>query len=165
MYFKCLEKLYKWQTVNNMKFNGKQIQVLRYGPNNDLKNSTEYFTEDMENIIEQFSSLRDLGIILSDDGIFNSHIDKVVKTVRQKSGWIIRTFKSRRTQFLKQLWKTLLQCHVDYCSQLWKPGQQQEMMKIEKLFYDFSSKMPEIRDKNYWERLYHLKMLSQEGFS
>ena len=36
------------------------------------------------------------------------------------------------------------------------------MMKIEKLFYDFSSKIPEIREKDYWSRLSHLKMLSQE---
>ena len=116
----------------------------------------------MEFIIEQFSTLRDLGIMLSDDGKFSEHIDKVIKTVRQKSGWIMRTFKSRKPDFLKQLWKTLLQCHIDYCSQLWKPGQSQDMMKVEKLFYDYSSKMPGIRDKNYWDRLKHLKMLSQE---
>ena len=121
-----------------------------------------YFTEETENVIEQFSELRDLGIILSDDAKFSKHIDKIVKTVRQKSSWILRTFQTRQTDVLKQLWKSLLQCHIDYCSQLIKPGQAQDMMRIEKLFYDFSSKMPGIREKDYWARLAQLKMLSQE---
>ena len=76
-----LEKLYEWQTKNNMKFNGKKFQVLRYGSNEELKNNTMYFTEETENVIEQFSELRDLGIILSDDAKFSKHIDKIVKTV------------------------------------------------------------------------------------
>ena len=36
------------------------------------------------------------------------------------------------------------------------------MTRIEKLFYDFSSKIPEIRNMNYWERIKHLKMFSQQ---
>ena len=36
------------------------------------------------------------------------------------------------------------------------------MTKLEKLFSDFTSKMPEMRDKDYWTRLSMLKMLSQE---
>ena len=36
------------------------------------------------------------------------------------------------------------------------------MMRIEKLFYDFTAKIPEVREKNYWERLKHLKMYSQQ---
>ena len=157
-----LEKLYKWQNDNDMKFNGKKFQVLRYGPNEDLKNRTMYFTENMENVIEQFPELRDLGIILSDDAKFTKHVDKVVKTVRQKAGWIMRTFLTRQTDVMKQLWKTLLQPHIDFCSQLYKPGQAQDLLRIEKLFYDYSAKIPEIRDKDYWSRLSHLKMLSQE---
>ena len=157
-----MERLYKWQTDNKMKFNGKKFQVLRYGNNKELKENTLYFTENTESIIEEFTELRDLGIILSNDAKFSKHVDKVANTVRQKTGWILRTFRTRQTIILKQLWKSLLQPHIDYCSQLYKPGQAQEMLKIEKLFYDYTSKIPEIRDKNYWERLSHLKVLSQE---
>ena len=135
---------------------------MRYGADEDLKNSTSYFTEEMKDIIQQFSSLRDLGIIVSDNCKFDNHVDKVVKTVRRKIGWIMRTFTTRRTDIMKQLWKTLVQCHVDYCSQLYKPGTAQGMLAIEKLFYDFSAKIPEVRTENYWIRLKQLKMLSQE---
>ena len=157
-----LNKMFSWQTKNSMKFNGKKFQLMRYGSNEDMKNSTSYFTENMEDVIQQFSSLRDLGITMSDNAKFDNHVDKVVKTVRRKVGWILRTFSTRRTDVMKQLWKTLAQCHVDYCSQLYKPGTAQGMLAIEKLFFDFSSRIPEVRTQNYWARLKHLKMLSQE---
>ena len=157
-----LDKLFEWEENNNMKFNGATFQVLRYGRNEELKNNTEYFTGDMENIIEQFSSLRDLGITMSDNGKFEDHINKVCSKVRQKIGWIMRSFFTRRTDILKQLWKSLVQCHIDYCSQLYLPGQAQGMHLIEKLFYDFSSKIPEVREENYWVCLQKLNFLSQQ---
>ena len=39
-----LDTIYDWQNRNNMLFNGKKFEMLRYGPNNDLKNSTNYLT-------------------------------------------------------------------------------------------------------------------------
>ena len=136
---------------------------MRYGYNQEIKDNTVYFTKEMEGVIEQFDNLRDLGVIMTDDAKFTSHINKVVKQVRQKVGWMLRTFYSRKTEILKQLWKSLAQCHVDYCSQLYMPeGESSDMTRIEKLFYDFSSKIPEIRNMNYWERIKHLKMFSQQ---
>ena len=148
-----LDKFYLWEVKNKMKFNGSKFQCIRYGPNEELKNDTVYFTANMEGVIDQFSSLRDLGVILSDDAKFDCHIEKVVSKVRQKSGWIFRTFYSRSIEILKQLWKTVVQCHIDYCSQLYKPGQTKGMMAIEKLFYDFTSRIPELIQEHYWRRL------------
>ena len=157
-----LDTLYTWEKRNKMKFNGTKFQLLRYGPNENIKKDTLYFTSNMEEVIDQFSSLRDLGIIMSDDAKFSAHIDKVITKVRQKVGWVLRTFYTRRTDVLKQLWKTLIQCHIDYCSQLYMPSNSNEMQSLEKLFYDFSSKIPEVRDDNYWKRLQVLQMYSQE---
>ena len=99
---------------------------------------------------------------MSDDAKFEEHIEKVSKTVRQKVGWITRTFFTRNTDHLKHLWKTLVLCHIDYCSQLYMPGQGLGMLAIEKLFYNYSRLIPEVREDDYWTRLQKLKMLSQE---
>ena len=61
-----------------MKFNGSKFQLLRYGHKKDIKNNTIYFTSDMEKIIDQFASLQDLGVIMSDTARFDYHIEKVV---------------------------------------------------------------------------------------
>ena len=157
-----LDKLFVWQDKNSMLFNGGKFQLLRYGLNEELKNSTLYFTDNTEHIIERQSSVRDLGVILSDDGKFEAHLEKVCRKVRQKSGWIFRSFHTRRLDVMKHLWKTLVQCHVDYCSQLYKPGQAQGLQSLERLFYNFTSKIPDIRNIDYWSRLKVLKMYSQE---
>ena len=91
-----LEKLYTWQEKNNMKFNGKKFEVLRYGTNQDLKNSTNYLTPGAEDLIEVKESLRDLGIQMSDDAKFSQHISQVCSKVKQKCGWILRTFNCRK---------------------------------------------------------------------
>ena len=60
-----LDTIYNWQDTNNMQFNGKKFEMLRYGPNTDLKNSTNYLTPEYEDIIEVKENLRDLGVIIS----------------------------------------------------------------------------------------------------
>ena len=50
---KELDILYEWAEENNMKFNGKKFQVVRYGKDENLKNETLYFTENTENIVER----------------------------------------------------------------------------------------------------------------
>ena len=129
---KELEKLDEWAKSNNMQFNGKKFQVVRYGQNEELKNNTEYFSGSYEEIIDRFESIRDLGVQLSEDASFNEHIEKVCKKARQKSGWIYRTFYCRSPNFLKQMFKSLVQPHIDYCSQLWMPQEGANMAKIEK---------------------------------
>ena len=79
-----LEMLYSWEKENNMQFNARKFELLRYGCNEQLKMDTLYFTPRMEQIIEDKSELRDLGVIMSNDMKFSKHVSKVCTTVRQK---------------------------------------------------------------------------------
>ena len=81
-----LQKLYLWGKKNNMEFNSTKFQVIRYGRNTELKENTEYFTGDFEEIIERFSSLRDVGVQMSEDANFTEHIDNICEKVRQRCG-------------------------------------------------------------------------------
>ena len=101
-----LEKLYNWQEQNNMQFNGSKFELLRYGSNQLVKGNTAYFTPYYEDIIGEKENLRDLGIIMSSDCSFSSHVEAVCGKVRKTSGWILRTFFSRKTYIMKFLWKT-----------------------------------------------------------
>jgi hypothetical protein len=115
-----------------------------------------------ENFIERKESLRDLGIQMSEDAKFSTHIELVCSKVRQKCGWILRTFNCRSTFFMKFMWKTLVQGHIDYCSQLYFPNQSSELQSIENLQKTFTKKIPEVAHLDYWTRLKHLKMFSQQ---
>ena len=157
-----LEALYYWQKSNNMLFNCKKFEILRYGPKDNLKKSTEYFTPEYNEIIEAKDSLRDLGVILSNDGKFKNHIDNVCSKVSMKCGWVLRTFNCRSVPFMKFIWKSLIQPHIDYCSQLYLPTSKPEMEAIENLQKVYTKKIPELKRLNYWERLRALRMYSQQ---
>ena len=157
-----LENLYSWQEKNNMAFNGKKFEMLRYGRNENLKIETNYLTPKAEDIIEIKECLRDLGIQMSDDAKFDNHIAHVCSKVRQKCGWILRTFNCRSSFFMKFMWKSLVQGHIDYCSQLYFPNQSTQLEKIEDLQKTFTKKIPEVQNLDYWTRLKHLQMLSQQ---
>ena len=77
-------------------------------------------------------------------------------------GWILRTFRSRNKFFMKTMWKQILQPHVDYCSQLYFPGQSVELEKLETLQRVFTRKISEVKHMNYWDRLRALNLKSQE---
>ena len=108
-----------------------KFEVLRYGRNALLKESTSYLTSGCEALMEEKERLRDFGITISNDASFFSNEEFVCKQVRQKSGCILRFFKSRKTRFLKFMWKSLVQGQIDYCSQLYFPSKSSDMEKIE----------------------------------
>jgi len=35
--------MYRWQQINHMQFNENKFELLRYGKNQDIKDSTSYF--------------------------------------------------------------------------------------------------------------------------
>ena len=93
---------------------------------------------------------------------FLDHIEKVCSKTSQKSGWILRTFSCRSTHFMKLMWKTLVQGHIDYASQLYQPLQSVKLTRIENLFKTFTKRIPEVCELNYWEHLKKLQMNSQQ---
>ena len=157
-----ISKLHDWGKRNNMEFNNKKFVVLRYGKNLEIKENTSYFSGETDEIIKEKESTRDLGIIMQNDASFNEHIEKICKKVRQKSGWMFRSFYNRQGWFLRHMWNSLIQPHIDYCSQLWAPEEGGELQKIEKLLKDYTAKIPEVSKMTYWERLKKLKMNSQQ---
>ena len=110
-----ISKLHDWGKRNNMEFNNKKFVVLRYGKNIEIKENTSYFSGETDEIIEEKESTRDLGIIMQNDASFNEHTEKICKKVRQKSLY------NRQGWFLRHMWNSLIQKHIDYCSQLWAP--------------------------------------------
>ena len=157
-----LEKLYDWQHSNNMLFNGKKFEMLRYGPNDELKNNTNYMTPNCEDFIEVKENLRDLGVMMSSKATFEDHINHVCAKVKQKCGWILRTFHSRDIHLMKFLWKSLVQANIDYCSQLYSPIKASEIQQLENLQRWYTKRIPAISNLNYWQRLRALNMLSQQ---
>ena len=145
-----------------MQFNGGKFLVLRYGSDQNIKENSIYFTGEMQDVILQVDQTRDLGVIMQDDASFSLQLEKVAKKIKQKCGWICRTFYSREQAFMRHMWNTLVQPHGDYCSQLWAPSQGSKLETLEGLLRSYTAKIPSIKHLNFWQRISKLKMNSQQ---
>ena len=114
-----------------MRFNRVKFKALRMGPNKDIINSTLYFSVNYDEVIEQVDTCRDLGVEMSTDMTFTSQINKAVSKTSQKAGWILRTFRDCSPGLLRQLWRSLVEPHLDYCSVLWQPALQRDINALE----------------------------------
>ena len=76
-----------------MVFNSEKFECLRFWPRGN-KPDTSYKSPD-GSYIEEKLHLRDLGVEISSDLTFNTHIANVVSAANQLVGWSLRIFKRR----------------------------------------------------------------------
>ena len=138
-----------------MTFNSDKFELLRYKSKDSkgIQTSTEYISND-GSIIQNSSHVRDLGVILSDNGTCVS--------IKLKISWVLRTFKSREVTPMLTLWKTLILCHLDYCSQLWSPSKTGNIQALELLQKSFVNRIAGMANLSYWDQLSHLRLYSLE---
>ena len=158
-----LHSIYDWAENINMVFNSAKFEWIRYSVKKDVAPTFSYLGPDSANI-EQKDSLRDLGVLLNSDLSFSIQIEKAVSSASQMVGWGLRTFRGRSSYLLLTLFKSLVQPHLDYCSQLWSPSLQSEINKIEQVQKSLVSKINDRRlgGLNYWRKLKTLHLYSQE---
>ena len=129
-----LHSIYEWADNINMMFNSTKFEWIRYSAKKDLAPTFNYLGPDSASI-EQKDNLRDLGVLLDSDLSFTLQIEKVVNSASQMIGWGLRTFRGRSSYLLLTLFKSLVQPHLDYCSQHWSQTSQSGINKIGLLLY------------------------------
>jgi len=102
--------------------------------------------------IDSLDHYKDLGVTMSSSGDFSDHLDIVLKKVRKTIVWVCQTFASRDVAFMRQIYVSVVHPHIDYCSQLWGPGEGPQLDRLEKVQSYFTRLIPDIRDKSYTER-------------
>ena len=158
-----LQSIYGWAEDVNMEFNSGKFEWVRYTVDGSSAPTFQYTAPD-DSQIEQKDSLRDLGVLLSSDLSFSLQVEKAVTSASRMVGWGLRTFRGRSSFLLLTLFKSLVQPHLDYCSQLWSPTSQELIKKIEQVQRSLVSRINESRlhNLNYWQKLKTLRLYSQE---
>ena len=157
-----LQAIYKWSQENNMEFNSPKFECLRYGNNNDIKETTCYKTPSGDPI-KVVEHAKDLGIIMSCNGTFREHVNRVINTANQLCGWVLRTFTTRQKMPMLMLWKSLIRPKLEYCCQLWCPTQTGDIQRLEQVQRNFIRKISGVQHLSYWQQLKDLSMYSLEG--
>ena len=140
-----------------MKLNDAKFEVMHYGETLGY----DYFNC-IGNKIDVKKEVKDLGVLMTDSGDFHSHYRKIIKEARNKMSWILRVFETRELKPMLTLYRSLVVPRLEYCSQLWTPWKQRDVLAIESIQRTFTSKIIEVRHLNYWERLKALDLYSLE---
>ena len=146
-----LNSVYKWASDNNMFFNAKKFQA---------SNKSNVYINPSMDIIPQSTDVPDLGIIMSKDCSFDSHISSLSRKCKNLAGWILRSFVSRDKLTMLTLFKSLVISRLDYASQLWSPHKISQISQIEKVQRSFTKHITGMRDLSYHERLQALRLYS-----
>lgn len=156
-----LNTVYLWTDMNNMELHGDKFELLRYGSDQEIQSLTQYHSN-TGSVIKEKDNVRDLGVIMSKDATFKQHIQTAVVEAKKQCSWIFRTFNTRQITPMLTLWKSLVQCKLDYCSQLWCPLEKGDIQSVEMVQRSFLRKLPGMNHLSYWEQLRHLKLYSLE---
>ena len=91
--------------------------------------SYKYIQPECSGAIQETAVIRDLVIMISRNGDFSEHINMVTSKVKQRIGWMFRTFQTNTAEFGKFMWKSYIQGFLDYGSQIWAPVQITQLQK------------------------------------
>ena len=157
-----LIRIYNWSIAANMQFNSDKFEMLSYDANPAQPRPPQTLLSDDGSPIESKQRLRDLGVTISSDAKFTQHIHERVTVVNKLTGWAMRVFHSRALPTMVTIWKSLILCHLDYCSQLWSPSKTGEIQMLEATQRAFLKKIPQFSDLSYWEQLKSCNLFSLE---
>ena len=158
---KDLDSMYDWTEVNNMALNDGKLEVLRYGTDESLKLCTYYYTPTGQ-IITEKQQLRDLGVVMSNNGRFDDHISQIISSCKSKMSWVLRAFNTRDKDHMLLLWKLYVLPEIEYCSVLWSPFKIGQIQKLDALQWSFLRKIHMSQKQNYWETLASLNLYSTQ---
>ena len=151
--------IYPWAQLNKAAFNGDKFEHIHFG-----NNSRQFanFLDPNGNIITTKSQVKDLGITISDDLLWSSHIDKTIAKCRKQIAWILRVFSKRDINTMRTLWISLIRPIIDYGSPIWspKPNDYGLIDRLEGILRNFTKKVDNLQDLPYCARLRKMKLSS-----
>ncbi|KAK3888268.1 hypothetical protein Pcinc_007655 [Petrolisthes cinctipes] len=113
-----LKSLYQWAEKNNMMLNGSKFEHMSYTVQG-CNNCPPKYTANDRSQVSVKPEVKGLGVTLSCDGNFTSHINHVTKMALSQAGWFLRMFRTHEPEPMLTLYKPLVVPLLEYCCQLW----------------------------------------------
>ena len=85
--------------------------------------------------------VRDLGVTISADLSWKSHIGSMVAEGKSSAAWVLSVFRSREPDMMMTLYKTYVRSQLEYCSVLWHPHCIEDLGVVEGVQRALTSKM------------------------
>jgi len=106
------------------------------------------------------NDLRDLGVQVTSELSWSKHVSNITRKGRTVASWVFSVFKTRNTETMLTLYKSLVRSHLEYCCPLWNPSKITDIQLLEGVQRTFTTKTWGVQHLDYWDRLKALNLMS-----
>lgn len=124
-----LTEINSWVTANGLKLNLKKTKFMIFSNKHNISTSDINITFNGVSI-ERVESERFLGVILDSDLSWKSHISGIAAKVSRNAGILFKLKGLVPEKVLKLVYNSLIQSHLNYCSNIWGLGSKSSIEKI-----------------------------------
>ena len=112
-----------------MEFNPSKCQVIRVTTSRTPFN-TEYILHSQ--VLEVVTSASYLGVDISSNLSWNTHMDRVTANANRSLGFIKRHVKTKSPKVREMAYQTLVRPQLEYASAIWDPHTKRNTYKVER---------------------------------
>ena len=123
-----LDLLQAWESKWDMELNPSKCQVIRVTTSRTPFN-TEYILHGQ--VLEVVTSARYLGVDISSNLSWNTHVDRVTANANPSLGFIKRNVKTKSPKVREMDYQTLVRPQLEYASAIWDPHTKRNIYKVE----------------------------------
>ena len=157
----------RWAVKNNMQLNESKFEILNYKLNHsrllqEMPFSSENYDYSLTSgeTIGPTQTVRDLGVLLSDDCSWTPHIQRMLEGARTMAAWVLSVFSNRSPTLMLTLFKTMVRSKLEYCCPVWNPHKIGDIKAIENIHRKFTRRIVGCKDLDYRARLKKLGLMS-----
>ena len=125
-----LESLQHWERTWDMEFNPGKCQVIHITRSKSPVKS-RYFMHNQE--LESVDAAKYLGVTISKDLSWNTHINNITSTANKTLGFVKRNVVTKNKDIKTMAYNSLVRPQVEYASVVWSPYTKDNINKIEKV--------------------------------
>jgi hypothetical protein len=111
-----------------------------------------------EHLLVGVSTIRDLGITVSDSGRPSQHCSNVAATARRLTGLMLRTFRSRKRSVIVPILTSIIRPVVEYATPVWNPCLQKDIAELESVQRKVTKCIDGLHGLPYTARLQRLQL-------
>jgi len=158
MFQQEVENILQWAKTWQLSVAFEKCAILHLNPSKSLQ--YEYTMGDIK--LATKSQIRDLGVIIDDNLLFDRHIDIIATKAGQISNMIFQNFKCRDLRFLCMTYKAFIRPVLEYANETYFPKYMKDLAKLENVQRSFTRRIPALREMSFKERLVALKLSTLE---
>ena len=126
-----LDILSTWESRWDMEFNPSKCQVVHVTGTKGPVKKTNYVLHGQ--ILESVTSARYLGVDISSNLTWKTHVDRITGNANRTLGFIRRNIKTKMSKVRETAYHSLVRPQLEYASAVWDPNHKKHISQLEQV--------------------------------